>query len=252
MQEIIPPTTCPSCESELTWRKDILYCINDTCESKSQKAIEHWAKSLKIKGLGPSTISKLEIESIIDLYELTEDYISVSLGSEKLASKLFLEIEKSKSATLNRVLPAFGIPLIGNSATSKVCSVISHIDELSEEATVKAKLGPKATDNLLTWYYETYQTKIKPSLPFDLKTEQEQSTSMETIGVVCISGKLKSVKTKAEAKKLLVSKGYEVKDSLTKAVTILINESGIESAKTTKARESGVLVITDLNQLLGA
>ena len=56
-------------------------------------------------------------------------------------------------------------------------------------------------------------------------------------GIVCISGKLKSYKTKAEAAKVLKECGYTIKDSVTKDVTILVNESGIESQKTIKARE---------------
>jgi hypothetical protein len=38
---------------------------------------------------------------------------------------------------------------------------------------------------------------------------------------------------------------------LTKDVTILINESGVESAKTKKARDSGVQIITNLLDLTG-
>ena len=69
-------------------------------------------------------------------------------------------------------------------------------------------------------------------------------------GVVCITGKLKSFKTKAQAGTVLASLGYVVKSSLTKDVTILVNESGIESAKTKQARESGIEIITDLQSYL--
>ena len=48
-------------------------------------------------------------------------------------------------------------------------------------------------------------------------------------GVVCITGKLKSFKTKAQAGTALVNLGYIVKSSLTKDVTILVNESGTKS-----------------------
>ena len=64
-------------------------------------------------------------------------------------------------------------------------------------------------------------------------------------GIVCMTGKLKSFKTKAQAGTALINLGYIVKSSLTKDVTILVNESGIESAKTKQARESGIEIITD-------
>jgi DNA ligase (NAD+) len=86
-------------------------------------------------------------------------------------------------------------------------------------------------------------------LPFSWKFEKPQETT--THGVVCISGKLTSFKNKAEAQNKLEELGYVVKSSLTKDVTFLVNESGIESAKTKKARESGVQIITNLLDFIG-
>jgi NAD-dependent DNA ligase len=228
----------------------MLYCLSDDCGVKSQKSIEHWAKTLKIKGLGPATIEKLNIESVLDIYELGGDYIELALGSEKLAIKLFEEIEKSKSAPLNKVIPAFGIPLIGNSASGKLCSVISTLEELTASKCKEAGLGPKATSNLMKWFEDEYEINIKSRMKFKPQTEKRVERVVANQGVVCISGKLKSHKTKAIATEALTSAGYTVKSSLTKDVTILINESGIESAKTTKARNSGVTIVENLNELL--
>jgi DNA ligase (NAD+) len=250
MQEIFPPTNCPSCKSVLEWKKDTLYCVSTSCGSKVQKAIEHWAKTLKIKGLGPQTIAKLEIDSIIDLYWLSPKCIEKAIGSKKLADKLFAEIEKSKSSPLNKVLPAFGVPLIGNSASIKLCSVISTLEELTASKCKEAGLGPKATSNLMKWFEDEYEINIKSRMKFKPQTEKRVERVVANQGVVCISGKLKSHKTKAIATEALTSAGYTVKSSLTKDVTILINESGIESAKTTKARKSGVTIVEDLNDLL--
>jgi NAD-dependent DNA ligase len=75
------------------------------------------------------------------------------------------------------------------------------------------------------------------------------SKPTENQEVVCISGKLKSYKTKAQATEYLEKLGYLVKSSLTKDVNILVNESGIESAKTRTAQERGVKIITNLNEI---
>jgi NAD-dependent DNA ligase len=69
-------------------------------------------------------------------------------------------------------------------------------------------------------------------------------------GIVCITGKLSSYKTKAEAAKELESRGFAVKSTLTKDVTILVNESGQESAKTKQARDRGLTVIDNLLNFL--
>ena len=249
MKEIIAPTQCPSCGFTLEWENDQLYCYNDNCESKTYKLIEHFATTLKIKGMGPSTIQKLRITTIPQIYELSLGEMVESLNSEKLASKLFDEIQDSKKASLSEVLPAFSIPLIGKSASSKLCAVISSIYDLNEAVCTTAGLGPKASKNLLDWYSSKFLREYK-WLPFSFES-REVTSVISPKGVICISGKLKSFKTKAEAEKALTSRGYIVKSSVTKEVTHLVNESGLESSKTKKARESGISIIENLNQFIG-
>lgn len=249
MTAIIPPTDCPSCGSPLEWRNDVLYCLNTDCAVKARKSLEHWGKTLKIKGLGPSTIGKLDIDSITALYSLSLDYMIECLGSQKIAEKLFAEIQKSTSAPLNKVLPAFGIPLIGNTAAQKLCSVLAHMDDYTEEVARKAGLGPKAIFNLSDWYSKKYPL-YRAVLPFSFKSEKVQVSNIQK-GTVCISGKLTTYKTKALATEALNAAGYAVKSSITKDVTILVNESGVESAKTQKARESGIRIVTNLTEILG-
>jgi len=70
-----------------------------------------------------------------------------------------------------------------------------------------------------------------------------------TKNIVCITGKLNSFVSKAEAKEHLESLGYEVRSTVTKDVTILLNESGVESGKTKKARDNGVRIVTSIDEL---
>ena len=248
MQKIIPPTNCPICSTVLEWEKDQLYCLNPSCSGKTTKRIEHFAKTLKIKGLGPKTVEKLKIQTFFDLYELPLDMMIDALQSEKLAVKLHREIQNSMNTDLVDLLPAFSIKLIGTTASQKVCEKIDSLLELNEKVCSEAGLGPKAMENLLDWFYEEW-TNGYDRLPFSWKTKVQKRTE-ETKGIVCISGKLKSYRTKAAAKTVLEKMGYLVKNSLTKDVTILINESGIESAKTQAARERGVQIITNLKEIL--
>jgi DNA ligase (NAD+) len=217
--------------------------MSQSCGTRAKKSIEHWGKTLKIKGLGPSTIDKLDISNVTQLYSLSLDVLIERLGSQKNSEKLLAEIQKSISAPLNKVLPA-----IGNTAAQKLCSVISSLEDYTTEKAKQAGLGPKAIFNLEKWLEEEYPL-YRTVLPFSFKAEV--SAQKATKGVVCISGKLTSYKTKAEAAKALNAAGYEVKSSITKDVTILVNESGIESAKTKKARESGVQIVSNLIEFLG-
>ena len=248
MKQIIPPTHCPSCMTELGWVKDQLYCNNPNCPGKTSKKIEHFASTLKIKGLGPRTVEKLKIYSIFDLYELPLEIMIEALQSEKLAVKLSREIENSKQVDLVDLLPAFSIKLIGRTASNKICSVIKNIRDITEETCAEAGLGPAATQNLLDWLFEEF-TNGYDRLPFRWQQLTKIESNDASKGVICITGKLKSYKTKAAAKQYLETMGYLVKSSLTKDVTILVNESGIESAKTQAARDKGVLIITNLKEI---
>jgi NAD-dependent DNA ligase len=241
---ILAPTHCPSCNSTLEWSNDLLYCRSPNCSASTLKALEHFASTLKIKGLGPSTIAKLELSCFEDIYLLSLDNLIKELNSEKIAIKLFEEIELSKSRPLNSVLSAFGIPLIGKTAADKLSKVCSSIYDINEQTCKQAGLGEKATTNLLEWL----STNDIENLPFDLKFE---TPTIASTGVICISGKLNSYTSKQEANIELEQLGFIVKTSVTKDVTFLVNESGRETAKTQKARESGITIITDLKKFIG-
>lgn len=251
MTTIQIPTNCPACNSLLETVKDILYCRNESCSAKSSKKIEHFAKALKIKGLGKATIEKLDLQDFHDIYSLSQEEIVEILGSEKLGEKLFVEIENSKSANLTTLLPAFSIPLIGRSASQKLTRRISTIFEITYQKCVDSGLGPKAASNLLNWLDNVFYANEYEQLPFSFDCEITPVVDdVPSKGVVCITGKLKSYKTKSMAQEVLQNYGYETKDNLTKAVTILLNESGIESAKTKKAQEMGITIYNNIKQIL--
>jgi DNA ligase (NAD+) len=248
MLQILPPDHCPCCNSLLEWSNNLLYCRNISCRSTLQKRIEHFTKTLKIKGFGPKTVQKLGITSISEIYELNLDQIEEALNSELIAEKLLSEINNSCKAPANLIIPAFSIPLIGKTAAEKLSTTCDSIFDIDKDTCGRAGLGPKATENLLNWVDKELPSIVDLPLNFNFT---KYVTTPKIQGTVCISGKLKSYKTKAEATVDLQRFGYSVKSSITKDVTILVNESGIESAKTIKARESGITIVTNLFEFLG-
>ena len=250
-QTIEIPEVCPSCGTSLELVNDQLFCNNTSCPAKNSKIVEGFAKTLRIKGLGPKTINKLGLVCIEDIYELTEELIKERLGSEKIAKKLIHEIGISKNANLQDLLPAFAIPLFGSTASQKLCDKISHVEEISEKRCSEAGLGPKVTTNICSWYETAYKNKYC-RLPFTWKADVFEGVPVVDINeVVCITGRLKSYRTKADAKKVLEKHGYRMKDTLTNDVTILVNESGNASSKTKSAESKGIRIVTNLTQLIG-
>ena len=251
LRQIVPPTNCPACSSVLEFVNDQLFCKNNECPAQSFKKLEHFAKTLKIKGLGPASIAKLGLEDYHDIYSLSQEEISLLLDSEKLGTKLHAEIQKSKSVDLITLLPAFSIPLIGTSASNKLAKHISHLHEITPEICNEAGLGQKAASNLVDWLVNSFHANRYYDLPFSFSCKKQiQVSQTDTKGTVCISGKLKSYPTKAAAQQVLEKYGFVVKDNLTKDVTILVNESGIESSKTKKATEMGITIYNNIKNLI--
>jgi len=241
MEQINAPTHCPSCNSALETVNSILYCRNNVCPAQGIKLIENFGKVLKIIGLGPATIRKLELTTIGDLYSYTREEITNLIG-QALGNKLYDNIQKSATASLNQVLPALGIPLIGRVASDKICANIHHIDDITEEL-ANSVLGPKAAKSLLDWI----ETEECGNLPFSFIADQKPAN---TGASVCITGKLNSFSTKSKAYTALRENGYVIAESLTKSTKYLVNESGIESVKTEKARAYGTIIINNMKELL--
>ena len=68
--------------------------------------------------------------------------------------------------------------------------------------------------------------------------------------IICITGPLFSYSSRAEAKRALEIAGYEEKSSVTKAVTLLLNETRITSSKSKKAASAGIPTIDNLEDLI--
>ena len=241
------PINCPCCGYKLELVNEQLFCRNTACEAQLYKKLEHFAKVLSIKGFGPKTIEKLALSDLTEIFYLDPSDVQSILG-EKVTTKLLDEIERSKGADLATVLAAMSIPLVGGTASKKIASVVNSIEEITSETCKSAGLGEKVTENLLNWISTEYQ-EMKEFLPFSFKSTPV-SISNETNGTVCITGKLTSYKTKAEATKLLEAAGFKVVESVTKTLNYLVDEGDKGSSKRQKAEEYGVTIVTNLNDFL--
>lgn len=243
------PTHCPCCSSLLELVNDQLFCRNSACDAQLSKKLEHFVKVLGIKGLGPKSLEKLNLNDLAELFYLDVGDLEEALGSRKIAEKLLEEVEKSKNADLQLVLASFSIPLIGETASKKICSVVSHIDEITEESCKAAGLGEKATNNLLQWLNTEFK-EIRDFLPFSFKVTQSRNNLGNNTETVCITGKLTSFKTKSEAHTALEAAGYKPVDSVTKTLKYLVDEANDNSSKRKKAEEYGITIIHNLQTFL--
>ncbi len=246
--KIIIPTNCPCCDYPLQQVNDQLFCRNVSCSAQLYSKVEHFCKTLGIKGFGPKTVEKLQLSDLTEIFYLEQDQLVEALGSTKVAIKLLGEIDKARGADLATVLNSFSIPLIGTTASAKIAGVVGHIDEINPEKCKQAGLGEKATANLMDWLEGEYK-ELKEFLPFSFRSNV-QVTSKSDGPTVCITGKLTSFKTKSEASKSLTSAGYRVVDSVTKTLDYLVDEANDNSSKRKKAEQYGITIIHNLTQFL--
>jgi len=242
--KIVQPENCPVCNSKLVLVKDQLFCRNKECSAQTAKKLEHFCKTVKIKGFGPVTLSKLNFESILDIYTFSESTYKDLLGNT-IGGKLFREVRLSeKNTTLEQVIAGLSIPLIGNTAASNLCKFIDSVDDIDREACSMANLGDKATSNLLE-YINSDEFHTLKKLLRKFKVSNSSKIDSPSLGLkVCITGKLNDYKNRSDAANYLSSLGFTVVDSVTKATNILINEEDRESSKLTKAISLGIRVTT--------
>lgn len=247
--KITIPTHCPCCDYPLELVNDQLFCRNQACSAQLDKKIEHFCKTLGIKGMGPKAIEKLHLADVTEIYYMDVDQVTEALGSERVASKLLAEIDKSRSADLQQVLPAFSIPLFGNTAAAKLCTVVQSVDDITFEKCKEAGLGDKVSENLISWLQTDFQ-EIREFMPFSWKVSKQVQAPSADAKSVCITGKLQSFKNKAEAYAALTAAGFRPVESVTKTTSYLVDEDNKGSSKRTKADQLGIEIIQNLNQFL--
>jgi DNA ligase (NAD+) len=241
------PTTCPCCAYPLEMVNDQLFCRNTACDAQLSKKVEHFCKTLGIKGMGAKTIEKLGLADITELFYLDEDQVAESLSSKTLATKLISEIDRAKQADLATVIASFSIPLVGGTASKKICTIVSNIDEITFEKCREAGLGEKVSQNLVGWLETEFQ-EVREFLPFSFTSTK---VPVQTGGKsVCITGKLSSFKTKTEAYKALEEAGFRVAETVTKSTDYVVDEDNKGSSKRKKADDLGISIIQNLNLFL--
>ena len=248
IEKIQIPTECPTCSSELVMQNTQLFCVNTQCSAKMSKQLQHFISSMEIKGLGAKTLDKLMIETIPELYSLSLEDLVDLIGSEKVAEKIFDQIEQSKSASLEKVLASFGIPLVGKTIAGRLVGHIDTVNDITYEICKAAGIGEKAADNLIN-FLQTDLQEIRSLLPFTFRIHSTKAKKPKTANnglVVCITGKLQSYKTKAAAKEALELLGYTVKGSVTRNTNYLVDEGDVGSNKRTQAGIYSIPIITNL------
>lgn len=206
-------------------------------KGNSEKYLNHFIKTIDIKGLGPKSVEKMKLSHPIDLFKKQNwDLLGVN------GAKIKQAIEVCKKKPYHIVLAALGIPGIGKSASKKIINKLPTFSQLKDiEFTEIPSIGPVTTEKILTWL--TINENWVSELPLNLEETEEDLYFMEEQSIkrkICISGKLDM--TKADLEEELNKFNIIVSNSLTKDCTALIYD-GDNSGKYKKAKQYGIKII---------
>jgi len=158
---VVPPTHCPVCgeplhqfEGEVAVR-----CANQGCPAIVREAIIHFAgrKAMDIEGLGEKSVDQFIAKGLVrdysSIYELTKEPVAaLERKGEKSAEKLLDEIDRSRTAELNRLVFALGIRFVGERVAKLLAerfhSIEALMDATTGELVAVAEIGPKVAESV--------------------------------------------------------------------------------------------------------
>lgn len=253
------PKRCPVCGADVMRPPGEArsYCTGVNCPAQLKGRVRYFVSRgcLDISGLGWKLIERFVDEGIIkelsDLYRLKdkrEKILSLEGWAEKSFENLMKEIEKSKSAPLEKLVNGLGIPFVGAQTASILCERFRSLKELSmakeEELLEIDGIGEK-TAHAITTFFKQPQTKllIEKLRDFGIRGIEEERVVQkgplpyEGLSFV-ITGSLEHY-TREEAEELIRRLGGRAGGSVSKKTSFLIVGKN-PGSKLAKAQRLGI------------
>ena len=252
-KEILKPTICPDCSSELLIEDIMIKCQNLDCPSRVVNSIIYFASKncLNIDGLGDKIVELLvnekKIFDILDLYSLKyEDLENLEGFKEKKINNLLNAIENSKNSELHRVLTALGIEHIGEVASKSICSKfgLDLVDVSFEDLISIDGIGEQMANSFLEFFRvnREFVLKLFDILKPKVTIKEEAKDNPFKNKTVVITGTMS--KSRDEIKLFLEDLGAKVSSSVSKKTDFVIYGADAGS-KYDKAIELGVKILSE-------
>ena len=270
--QIIIPTSCPRCETDLIQDGAFIRCTNMNCPSRLERTILYWARSLELDGVGEKLVQQLCSDGLVknlpDLYELkVSDISNLERMGLKSATNVIGELESSKKMSLSRFLSALGIPGIGPEIATSVATKVSSIENLLtlvnkrnedfEETNSAINLlieidgiGEKVANQILDGLAIRMDMVQRLQSHLEIYSELKPVSNGSLTGnTFCITGTL--TRSRKEIALLIKSNGGKIVSSVSKNLSYLIAGESAGS-KLQNANRLGVEVINEnqLNEML--
>jgi DNA ligase (NAD+) len=199
------------------------------------------------------------VKGIADLYHLNkEQLLKLERVGEKSAQTLLDEIERSKGASLARVLLGLGLRFVGERTAQLLAAHFGSMDALmaasAEELEAVNEVGPRVSQAILEFFGEEKNKELIERLRaagLTFTAEKRVTTSTLEGLTFVLTGTLPNL-TRESAKEKIESAGGRVSGSVSKKTSYVVagEEAG---SKLDKANSLGVAVLDEVGllELLG-
>ncbi len=231
-KEVVKPTNCPVCGSELLQEEVLIKCQNLECEARVVNSIIYFASKpcLNIDGLGTKIVEQLFgagfVRSVVDLFELSvEQLLTLEGFKERKATKLLNAIADTKGCELWRFINSLGVEHIGEVASKMVADkfLLNYIDATKDELLEIDGIGEEMAESFLEFMRVNKQTVLKlqeliqPTPPTKKAEAKENVFKAKT---VVLTGTMSQ--SRGVIKEMLESLGAKVSSSVSKKTDFLI------------------------------
>ncbi|MEA3423053.1 MAG: NAD-dependent DNA ligase LigA, partial [Bacillota bacterium] len=256
------PLKCPVCETEtVKYEGEVaLRCPNEKCPAKTSRQLIHFVSrdAMNIDGFGESIVIQLidggYLKNISDIYYLEEhreNLIELDRLGEKSIDNILSAIEKSKDNNLDKLVNAFGIPLVGKVASRNLCVHFGNL-ELLMKASVEDlveidEIGMKMAESIMNFFNDEEQLiiidkLIKSGINISYMKASNQSNILEGKKIV-VTGSLEHF-TRDGIKEKILELGGKPASSVSKNTDFVIVGKD-PGSKHDKALSLGVKIITE-------
>ena len=249
------PALCPACGGRLEFDEIRLTCTNTAnCPAQQLGRILNWIKCVDIEDLSEKRLQALLdcelVSHASDLYKLKKyDFLKIPLTKEKMADKLFLNIQKRKNIPLNSFLNGLGIRGIGQTTWDLIIKqypTLENVLSLSTTDLLKIKGFAEKMALQVVSGLEECQNDIEKFLAAGVTLEnQNRLSSIKFVDKnFVITGTLSAPRN--DIVLALKKHGAKVSASVSKNTFVLIiNDPNSQSSKAKKARELNIPMWTE-------
>jgi DNA ligase (NAD+) len=258
------PDKCPIC-GEAAEIKDndgvkTLWCGNPHCSGKLINRIEHFfsKKGLDTKGISKATIEKLIdwgwVKSISDVFELSKyekEWKNKSGFGDKSVDNILDAIKESCNASLETVISAAGIPLIGKTVAKDLAKRFNSYEDFREaiknnfDFTQFDGYGYERYKAINEFDYSELDNIVEKYLTIEKNNDIINIQKLNDL-TFCVTGKVNLWKNRIELSEFIESLGGKITSSVSKKTNYLINnDTASTSAKNLKAKELNIPIISE-------